>query len=445
MTQKRIIIFSLVVLIFLAVGSYALAQPTDSQATLLVTNGQVTVLQPQSFLVFTRSSQTVLSTGDILTVQQGDRIKVSAASSAELTMGDGTSADLYPDTVMQVSELVIDDTNFQVRLSLLSGKIVSRVQRLLKANDAYDVQSPSSTASVRGTVFVVDVYSNQETFVSVDEGVVAVQMGEQDVLVEAGYEVTAVVGQPLETQSQSLDTSETLSAQETAVQEEKIQPPTQSDELPDIEVVEDSDSLSDDAFALFDDTDLAGNDADSTDISSEQDQIESDDEEASELPQTAVPDSSSDATSTAPSTNPEQPESPATATPVASGSTSAPPTATQSMSTNTPVPPPTNTPVPPPTNTPVPPPTNTPVPPPTNTPVPPPTNTPVPPPTNTPVPPPPPSTNTPVPPPTATPEPPPPPTDEPNVTLCHNGNTITVGQSSVQAHLDHGDYLGECN
>jgi hypothetical protein len=39
---------------------------------------------------------------------------------------------------------------------------------------------------------------------------------------------------------------------------------------------------------------------------------------------------------------------------------------------------------------------------------------------------------------------PPPPTAEEQVILCHNGNTISVGASAVQAHLDHGDTLGTC-
>jgi hypothetical protein len=31
-----------------------------------------------------------------------------------------------------------------------------------------------------------------------------------------------------------------------------------------------------------------------------------------------------------------------------------------------------------------------------------------------------------------------------NVSVCHNGHTIEVGQSAVQSHLDHGDSLGPC-
>jgi hypothetical protein len=33
---------------------------------------------------------------------------------------------------------------------------------------------------------------------------------------------------------------------------------------------------------------------------------------------------------------------------------------------------------------------------------------------------------------------------QPKVTLCHKGETITVAQPAVQAHLDHGDTLGAC-
>jgi hypothetical protein len=30
------------------------------------------------------------------------------------------------------------------------------------------------------------------------------------------------------------------------------------------------------------------------------------------------------------------------------------------------------------------------------------------------------------------------------VTICHNGQTITVDESSLPAHLRHGDYQGPC-
>jgi hypothetical protein len=50
------------------------------------------------------------------------------------------------------------------------------------------------------------------------------------------------------------------------------------------------------------------------------------------------------------------------------------------------------------------------------------------------------------PPPTEVPtDPPPAPTAEAQVTICHKGNTITVGASAVDAHINnHGDTLGAC-
>jgi hypothetical protein len=347
-------------------------------------------------------------------VRQNDTITVLPASAAVLTMGNGTSADLFAGTVVEVSELFSDETNFRVRLSLMSGKITNRVQRLLKADDAYDVRTPSSTASVRGTVFTVDVVSDQQTVFSVDEGVVAVAMSGQEVLVEAGFGVTAVTGQPLQVQPQS----STITSQ--PVNSAPAQPATQVDEAaaPESETNEapassDNGTRPVEADDVNEQPRLSNSNDNQNPVSSSSENVPG---------QTAV----ATATPLAASTDSNQPGKSATATYV-------PANATTVRVTNTSMPP-TNTSIPP-TNTLVPP-ANTVVPP-TNTRVPP-TNTPIPPPTNTPVPPP---TNTPVPPPTATPEPP---TAEPKVTLCHKGNTISVDASSVQSHLDHGDTLGSC-
>lgn len=35
--------------------------------------------------------------------------------------------------------------------------------------------------------------------------------------------------------------------------------------------------------------------------------------------------------------------------------------------------------------------------------------------------------------------------DETKVYICHNGNTICVSINAIQAHLDHGDELGQCS
>jgi hypothetical protein len=409
MTKKGFAILGLFVLIFLVLGGYVLAQPAGTEATLSVTNGQATVLRPQNFLVFQNDQQTTLVSGDVFTVRQNDTVEVRPASSATLTMGDGTSAELFANTVVEVSELVADSSDFRVRLLLVSGKITNRVQRLLKADDLYDVQTPSSTASVRGTVFTVAVVSDQSTVFSVDEGVVAVAMSGQEVMVEAGFEVTAVTGQPLNVLPQLPAANEPSPESETAVDGSPTQPGSEAG------------TESDAASALEVDADT-GQPVEESNVD---EQPETANEGAEQNPTGNANDTGNGTVDVATetvlpvATNTSQPGQPDTATPVSANASSVPPTNTSVPPTNTLIPP-TDTRVPP-TDTPVPP-TNTPVPPPTNTPIPPPTNTSVP-------------------PPTATPEPP---TEEPKVTICHNGNTISVDASAVQAHLDHGDTLGPC-
>lgn len=31
------------------------------------------------------------------------------------------------------------------------------------------------------------------------------------------------------------------------------------------------------------------------------------------------------------------------------------------------------------------------------------------------------------------------------VTVCHDGKTLEIGKNALQAHLDHGDTLGDCS
>jgi hypothetical protein len=89
---------------------------------------------------------------------------------------------------------------------MLAGRSLNRVVHLLGIEDHYEVRSPSSTASVRGTVFTVDLLSQTSTYVVVDEGVVNVTMGDQSVDVRAGFEVTAVTGELLMVKAQDEET-----------------------------------------------------------------------------------------------------------------------------------------------------------------------------------------------------------------------------------------------
>jgi len=413
MQRSGVQVISFAVLLALVLGAFAMVQPTESQATLVVSAGQAVVNQNET-IVFATVSNSAVSAGEAATVRQGDTIHLSETATAQLRLQDGSAIDLEAGTVLTVSELVTNDDSFRARFSQLAGKTFSQVVHLLKPDDAFEIRTPSSTASVRGTKFTVEVQSEEATHFSVTEGVVQVTMGEQMVEVAAGYQVTAVVGQMLQVipfvPTNNLppsNTNETNTSLPTATPA----PLTVSDELP---------TVSETAVAAEESSQPQAGDIV--------------DEPSSQIPETTTNNPTTNDTNGVPespnaSNTPTTPEEPTLPGNPNGGQTPAPaPTGAQATpTTNTPGLSPTNPATPLPTSTSVTPSSNTPTPQSTALPIVPPTST------SAPAP-----TNTPAPAPTSTPD------SGGKVTLCHNGNTIEVDASAVDAHLNHGDTLGPC-
>ena len=183
MVPKRYV-FALAVaaIVFLVSAVIAFsAQPPST--SLAVISGQVTVQaagQPEQ----------VIAAGQTAKVQAGDSLALKPGAAAQLRFFDGSTVDLSENTRLDVQELTTSDAQFRVRLKMLTGRTVSRVLRLLGAGDAFEVSTPSSTVSVRGTVFVVQVIDDNTTYVGCDKGVVWVISGSQQAEVKAGEELT---------------------------------------------------------------------------------------------------------------------------------------------------------------------------------------------------------------------------------------------------------------
>ena len=394
MVNRRARTVGLAALLLLILVTFAMAQPDNSDATLVVSMGQVVVNRAGGIL-FDTPAETAVSAGEAVTVHEGDTIHLAEAASAQLRLQDGSTIDLSGGTVLSISELVSNELSYRARFSLLAGKTLSQVVRLLRPEDRFEIKTPSSTASVRGTRFTVEVINTETTYYAVEEGVVQVTMEDQAVDVMAGYEVTAVVGQPLH-----IEPGETTTPPNNTLQPDRnpTNPATDGNTaVPTLANRPENNTPATPSPTPVPDNTSNAHGTSENNATPAGTSIPNEGEDAPNAP-TAPTNTPATTPNSIPGTTPAN-------TPVVGAST---PT-TGAMPTNTAAIPPTS-PTQEPTNTPAPAPTNTPMPP---------TGTPAPPPTNTPA-------------------------AEGKVVICHNGNTIEVDASAVAAHLAHGDTLGPC-
>ncbi len=184
--------------ILLLASAVVFAQPGDTAATLVVTGGEATVDQTVRFLgIFPTQNQKTALPGNSVTVSQNDTIQVGPGASVALNLQDGSVIEISENSTLQVSELVVTEDSVRVRLRLIAGRAFSRVRKLLGVDDVFEIITPSSTVSVRGTEFVVKVLSPDTTYLAVMEGLVTMQMGEQMVEVAAGEQVIGETGETM--------------------------------------------------------------------------------------------------------------------------------------------------------------------------------------------------------------------------------------------------------
>jgi hypothetical protein len=194
-------------LILLLIGAFALAQPDQgSQATLIVHQGQAAVAQRSSLPFVPTGNPVTVIAGQMLAVRAGDKINLGLNDAAQLRFYDGSTVELLDNTSLDINELLTNEKTYRVRLTQLAGRTLSSVSRALGTGDAFEIRTPSSTASVRGTVFRVDVITADWTYVACDEGVVRVVLGDQWVELRVGEEVNAIAGRPLFVQPQASPT-----------------------------------------------------------------------------------------------------------------------------------------------------------------------------------------------------------------------------------------------
>jgi hypothetical protein len=127
--------------------------------------------------------------GEILAA--GDRVRTDATGHALITFFDGSTLELEPSTSVAVDDATPHgDGSLAIQLTQTIGRTWASVQKLTHADSKFEIRTPSSTASVRGTAFLTEVLADGETRVHTTEGAVAVTAQGTTVLVTAGLNTT---------------------------------------------------------------------------------------------------------------------------------------------------------------------------------------------------------------------------------------------------------------
>ncbi len=145
-------------------NDYSQGQPQAWDARLKVVSGDVEVKAADS-------SGWHRIKGE-LPLEQGDVIKTSGDSVAEMYLDDKGAFSLGRNTELGLSSLDQENSSISLRL----GTIVAKIKHFLDEKQRFEVRTPSAVCAVRGTEFAVE-YSQLDKVSSVgvfDEGSVAV-------------------------------------------------------------------------------------------------------------------------------------------------------------------------------------------------------------------------------------------------------------------------------
>ena len=129
-------------------------------------------------------------------VKQQEVIKTGADGYAKFQVSDGSTFEVFPNTEVTFRKTF----GLYDLLNVWMGKVKVYIQHLPNIPNPNNVTTPTALISVRGTIFDVDVQNEDNTFVSVDEGLVDVRhlrMASRSILLHPGESVQVISNQPL--------------------------------------------------------------------------------------------------------------------------------------------------------------------------------------------------------------------------------------------------------
>lgn len=107
-------------------------------------------------------------------IKEKDAVRTFVESQVEIVTSEGTLIRLDENTTMELSSLKQLNNSAQVtKVSILNGTVLSNVKKLVSSSSKFEFETPTATASIRGTQVGFDV-SSEKTLIKVYDGEVMV-------------------------------------------------------------------------------------------------------------------------------------------------------------------------------------------------------------------------------------------------------------------------------
>jgi hypothetical protein len=154
---------ALLLLMLLSGISIVSAQGDKLAATIEVLDAGVEMLRVDT------ANWIALVGGSVIGV--GDTIRTDATGRARITFFDnGTDVELEPGTTYRINDFSGSEADYLLRVEVLVGETLQRINRLAEGSQDYSIQTPSMTLAARGTVFRVRVLGAGRAAMLVQEG-----------------------------------------------------------------------------------------------------------------------------------------------------------------------------------------------------------------------------------------------------------------------------------
>ena len=162
---KRFLVIIPVIIIICIIGFLWFSQGSDVvRAQLVIESGNVQVKQ---------AGGSWSSGQNGMFLHQSDSVKTGDNTSASVVLFESSIIRLDSNTEVTIQEIIEEAGVTSVKIQQDAGRTWNTISKI-SGIDNYDIQTPTTVASVRGTAFVVIVESNGTTYYGVSHGILNV-------------------------------------------------------------------------------------------------------------------------------------------------------------------------------------------------------------------------------------------------------------------------------